>query len=169
DVIRRIMSDYFGYDVHFVMNITDIDDKIIKRARQTHLLETFRADTKSLNPNLISQVQVAWRKFIREELRNGLPDEERPSEGEEEPRWVRISELIQNKEWKQACLRRDEKFDMNFSSANRAFVALKEAQSQLNAGKNGQDAAHSLIDESSDILTVFLDEQDVVPLLLAIG
>lgn len=22
------MSDYFGYDVHFVMNITDIDDKV---------------------------------------------------------------------------------------------------------------------------------------------
>ena len=21
------MTDYFGYDVHFVMNITDIDDK----------------------------------------------------------------------------------------------------------------------------------------------
>ncbi|ESK93375.1 cysteinyl-trna synthetase [Moniliophthora roreri MCA 2997] len=159
DVIRRIISDYFGYDVHFVMNITDIDDKIIKRARQTHLLETFRADTKSLNADLISQVQVAWRKFIREEFRNGLPDDERPSEGEEESKWVRISELIQNKEWKQACLRRDEKFDMNFSSANRAFVALKDAQSQLNAGKNGQDAAHRLIDETSDILTVFLDEQ----------
>lgn len=28
DVLRRIMSDYFGYDVHFVMNITDIDDKV---------------------------------------------------------------------------------------------------------------------------------------------
>ena len=25
------MQDYFGYDVFFVMNITDIDDKIIKR------------------------------------------------------------------------------------------------------------------------------------------
>jgi len=28
DVLRRILSDYFGYDVHFVMNITDIDDKV---------------------------------------------------------------------------------------------------------------------------------------------
>jgi hypothetical protein len=27
DILRRIMTDYFGYDVHFVMNITDIDDK----------------------------------------------------------------------------------------------------------------------------------------------
>jgi cysteinyl-tRNA synthetase len=29
DILRRIMSDYFGYDVHFVMNITDIDDKVL--------------------------------------------------------------------------------------------------------------------------------------------
>jgi len=28
DILRRIMSDYFGYDVQFVMNITDIDDKV---------------------------------------------------------------------------------------------------------------------------------------------
>lgn len=28
DVLRRIMTDYFGYDVHFVMNVTDIDDKV---------------------------------------------------------------------------------------------------------------------------------------------
>lgn len=28
DIVRRILVDYFGYDVHFVMNITDIDDKV---------------------------------------------------------------------------------------------------------------------------------------------
>jgi hypothetical protein len=28
DIIRRILRDYFGFDVHFVMNITDIDDKV---------------------------------------------------------------------------------------------------------------------------------------------
>jgi cysteinyl-tRNA synthetase len=28
DILRRIMTDYFGYDVHFVMNITDIDNKV---------------------------------------------------------------------------------------------------------------------------------------------
>lgn len=34
DIIRRIMSSYFGYDVTLVMNITDIDDKIILRANE---------------------------------------------------------------------------------------------------------------------------------------
>jgi len=33
DVMRRWMS-YIGYDVHFVQNITDVDDKIIARAQE---------------------------------------------------------------------------------------------------------------------------------------
>jgi len=28
DIIRRIMRDYFKYNVKFVMNITDVDDKV---------------------------------------------------------------------------------------------------------------------------------------------
>nr|CAG4636836.1 EOG090X02DZ [Ceriodaphnia reticulata] len=41
DILRRVLRDYFGYDITYVMNITDIDDKIIKRARQTHLYEKY--------------------------------------------------------------------------------------------------------------------------------
>uniref|UniRef100_A0A4W4HC93 Cysteine--tRNA ligase, cytoplasmic n=1 Tax=Electrophorus electricus TaxID=8005 RepID=A0A4W4HC93_ELEEL len=47
DILRRILMDYFKYDVFYCMNITDIDDKIIKRARQTHLLEQYRAKKPS--------------------------------------------------------------------------------------------------------------------------
>jgi cysteinyl-tRNA synthetase len=28
DIIRRIMRDYFGFKIKFVMNITDVDDKV---------------------------------------------------------------------------------------------------------------------------------------------
>lgn len=28
DIIRRVMRDYFGFKVNFVMNITDVDDKV---------------------------------------------------------------------------------------------------------------------------------------------
>lgn len=34
DILRRILTDYFGYDVTLQMNVTDIDDKIIKRAAE---------------------------------------------------------------------------------------------------------------------------------------
>ncbi|ELT92901.1 hypothetical protein CAPTEDRAFT_218029 [Capitella teleta] len=37
------MRDYFNYDVIYAMNITDIDDKIIKRARQNHLMKEYLA------------------------------------------------------------------------------------------------------------------------------
>ncbi|KAK5993724.1 putative cysteine--tRNA ligase [Cladobotryum mycophilum] len=39
DIIRRILMHYFGFKVNFVMNITDIDDKIIIKARRQRLLE----------------------------------------------------------------------------------------------------------------------------------
>ena len=41
DIIRRILTDHFHYDVTLIMNITDIDDKIIDRSneRGIHHLE----------------------------------------------------------------------------------------------------------------------------------
>ena len=39
DIMRRIMTDYFHYNVLYQVNITDIDDKIILRARQNVLVE----------------------------------------------------------------------------------------------------------------------------------
>merc|ERR1719399_1741776 len=43
DIMRRIMEDYFGYEVFYQMNITDIDDKIILRARRNKLVADFGA------------------------------------------------------------------------------------------------------------------------------
>ena len=40
DIIMRILRDYFNYDVQFVMNITDIDDKIIKRYMESVSIHT---------------------------------------------------------------------------------------------------------------------------------
>jgi len=48
DILRRVLSDYFNYDVFFVMNITDIDDKIIKRARQNYLYEEYKSKVEDL-------------------------------------------------------------------------------------------------------------------------
>ena len=28
DILRRILADYFNYDIFYVMNITDVDDKV---------------------------------------------------------------------------------------------------------------------------------------------
>lgn len=44
DIIRRILSDYFKYNVFYVMNITDLDDKIIIRSRRNHLLASYEKE-----------------------------------------------------------------------------------------------------------------------------
>eukprot|EP00531_Pseudo-nitzschia_arenysensis_P006709 CAMPEP_0116125550 /NCGR_PEP_ID=MMETSP0329-20121206/5867_1 /TAXON_ID=697910 /ORGANISM="Pseudo-nitzschia arenysensis, Strain B593" /LENGTH=775 /DNA_ID=CAMNT_0003619591 /DNA_START=119 /DNA_END=2446 /DNA_ORIENTATION=- len=41
DILRRIMQDYFHYDVFYQVNITDVDDKIILRARQNKLVKDY--------------------------------------------------------------------------------------------------------------------------------
>lgn len=57
DLLRRTL-DYLDYDVHHVMNITDIEDKIVKRARQENIdftkitnrfTATFKEDLTKLN------------------------------------------------------------------------------------------------------------------------
>lgn len=37
DIMRRIMTDHFRYDVTLIMNVTDIDDKIIERAAESNV------------------------------------------------------------------------------------------------------------------------------------
>lgn len=45
DILRRVLSDYFHYDIFYTMNITDIDDKIINRGRRNHLMKIYREST----------------------------------------------------------------------------------------------------------------------------
>lgn len=47
DILRRIMKDYFGYELLYQINITDIDDKIILRSRQNKLFSDFLAEVKA--------------------------------------------------------------------------------------------------------------------------
>jgi len=42
---------YFGYQILYVMNVTDVDDKIIHRARRNYLLDRFRAT--ATNPDQV--------------------------------------------------------------------------------------------------------------------
>uniref|UniRef100_A0A1L8DFF5 Cysteine--tRNA ligase, cytoplasmic n=1 Tax=Nyssomyia neivai TaxID=330878 RepID=A0A1L8DFF5_9DIPT len=78
DILRRILVDYFGYDVLYVMNVTDIDDKIIKRARQNHLLEEYLATERSLEvllqdyEHVLVEFKVILGKTLDEEKKTML-------------------------------------------------------------------------------------------------
>ncbi|KAF9482214.1 hypothetical protein BDN70DRAFT_875310 [Pholiota conissans] len=159
DILRRIVTDYFGYDVHFVMNVTDIDDKIIERARQNHLLDNFRTQTQSLTPSLLANILDAWKAYVRTRVSKAVPEKNKATEGTEETAWAQVTELYQNAEWKHECLKRDEKFDMYYTAARRTLDSLKSAQSHLDNGNTNVEIAHQLIDDSKDILSISLDAQ----------
>ncbi|OQV12664.1 Cysteine--tRNA ligase, cytoplasmic [Hypsibius exemplaris] len=69
DILRRVMTDYFNYDVSYVMNITDIDDKIIKRARVHHLIESYAAAGHT-REKVIADAEAALKKFNAEKIAN---------------------------------------------------------------------------------------------------
>lgn len=68
DILRRVLQDFFGYDVIVQMNVTDIDDKIIKRSNERdipfeelarHFEHEFMEDMDSLNvlrPHYLTRV-----------------------------------------------------------------------------------------------------------------
>ncbi|XP_061706093.1 cysteine--tRNA ligase, cytoplasmic [Cydia pomonella] len=58
DILRRVMSNYFGLDILYVMNITDIDDKIIKRARQNHLYQKYAKEERDLSKTIDDATSV---------------------------------------------------------------------------------------------------------------
>eukprot|EP00736_Rhodelphis_marinus_P011170 Rmarinus@m.2364 len=69
DVIRRILEDYFGYDVFWVMNVTDIDDKIILKARRNYLFSEYMKENAATPINAIwDQVQKASEASIAKQL-----------------------------------------------------------------------------------------------------
>jgi cysteinyl-tRNA synthetase len=52
--------NYFNYEVLYVMNVTDIDDKIIRRARREHLFTKYIGEGKSPG-EIVSDVTEAIR------------------------------------------------------------------------------------------------------------
>jgi hypothetical protein len=68
DIMRRILIHYFNYKVNFVMNITDIDDKIIIRARRKRLLELEKKKDYSAEDKL-----QLGKKAFETYARNNLP------------------------------------------------------------------------------------------------
>ncbi|KAI5310684.1 hypothetical protein KEM55_003525, partial [Ascosphaera atra] len=55
DIVRRILRDYFKFDVDFVMNITDVDDKFLE-------------ENTTLNDSSISTVRESFKAYLSKNL-----------------------------------------------------------------------------------------------------
>ena len=86
DIIRRILEEYFGMNIYLVMGITDVDDKIINRAKllgqeflslANHYEKKFQRDMEQLNVKppssyaKVSEMIPQIISFIDELLSNG--------------------------------------------------------------------------------------------------
>lgn len=70
DICRRILQDYFGYNIQFVQNVTDIDDKIIVAARHEHLFEEKLVHQyNEVTPELLDDA----KRYLKEYVHDNLP------------------------------------------------------------------------------------------------
>jgi cysteinyl-tRNA synthetase len=71
DILRRILEDYFGFKTLVQINITDIDDKIIKRARRNKLIDDYSAEnTKVEGAEVTKKVLADMENAITESKAN---------------------------------------------------------------------------------------------------
>ncbi|CAI7915318.1 unnamed protein product [Closterium sp. NIES-53] len=80
DIIRRILEDYFGYDVFYVMNVTDVDDKIIVRARKDYLIKQYLHATSDA-AQVLTDTQAALGAAV-EKQRGVVEGLKKTAEGE---------------------------------------------------------------------------------------
>ncbi|KAI0805756.1 cysteinyl-tRNA synthetase [Xylaria sp. FL0064] len=77
DIIRRILLHHFGFDIKLVMNFTDIDDKIILRARRQRLLENEK-QKKYTEAELAELGIAAFRAYAKSNLPKLLEADDGP-------------------------------------------------------------------------------------------
>jgi len=79
DILRRIMEDYFHFDLFYQVNITDVDDKIILRARQNKLVADYTQQV--LEKKDIAEVEAYVQKAMttmREKLQKKVAELKEP-------------------------------------------------------------------------------------------
>ncbi|KAH3687815.1 hypothetical protein WICPIJ_001190 [Wickerhamomyces pijperi] len=114
DINRRILQNYFKYDVKFVQNVTDIDDKIIIRARQNYLYEQFvqsLESSTSIPEEITSKVNSAFETYIASNLSQA------PSSPVEFLKWASTVDIAASK-------LANPKFEMHYTSSKAAAEAL---------------------------------------------
>ncbi|GAA5905335.1 hypothetical protein JCM5296_001443 [Sporobolomyces johnsonii] len=164
DIMRRILRDYFGYEVNFVMNITDVDDKIIVRARQSHLLTRYvselAASSAPLSSRVLQEVSTAWTAYFFKTLGAALPS---PAIGDTyesaKAGWTQIEAAAKDAQWVEAQKLRDEKFTMYLASVRAGHEGLVVAEKAVAAGATSVEEAKALVEANRDAVGLWLDKQ----------
>ncbi|CEQ43182.1 SPOSA6832_05090, partial [Sporobolomyces salmonicolor] len=164
DIMRRILRDYFGYEVNFVMNITDVDDKIIVRARQSHLLTQYVSELASssapLSSRVLQEVSTAWTAYFFKTLGAALPSPPTADTYESaKAGWTQIEAAAKDAQWVEVQKLRDEKFTMYLASVRAGHEGLLVAEKAVAAGATSMEEAKALVEANRDAVGLWLDKQ----------
>jgi len=98
DILRRIMSQHFGYELTFQINITDIDDKIILRSRQNKLFSDFCEGATKMDDATLRKTVDAAMDTAEKKLQGKKPAD--PAAGASEKDKAEYEKLLQEHELK---------------------------------------------------------------------
>ncbi|KAL7752133.1 cysteinyl-tRNA synthetase [Sorochytrium milnesiophthora] len=152
DIIRRVLEEYFNYDVHLVMNITDVDDKIILRTRHNHLFDEHVRDAVAkggLTASLLEKTKQGWAHFTKDEFGQDAVQDWR-------------AYFAANRDRQTGDIEKDYKFKLKLNYTNEAFEAIEASQSRLaskTADASAEAGVRDLLEANRPILSLALDKE----------
>ncbi|KAL5392556.1 hypothetical protein PMIN03_010024 [Paraphaeosphaeria minitans] len=151
DILRRIMKDYFGFQVQYVQNVTDIDDKIILRARSQHLLSEFKTQHPQVTADTLATTLKAFHAYAEKNLPLLAP-ELKPEDFNSESA-VKYASVLAGKSLDGTGLPGDKeaKIKMHIQVLAKAATAL------LAPKKGSEEDAANFHEDAADVLMPYLD------------
>lgn len=146
DILRRILEGFFNYRVQYVMNVTDVDDKIINKARRNYLLEQYLATAYEAK-TVLSDLNVAFEEEISKQEKKLKVAQNEFDEATSSRRKDELADKIKQEQLKLQKLQ-----ELN------GAVKERTEKSLATGGKPGIDLLIS--DGVGDVLASYLDAKE---------
>lgn len=146
DILRRILEGFFNYRVQYVMNVTDVDDKIINKARRNYLLEQYLATAYEAK-TVLSDLNVAFEEEILKQEKKLKVAQNELDEATSSRRKDELADKIKQEQLKLQKLQ-----ELN------GAVKERTEKSLATGGKPGIDLLIS--DGVGDVLASYLDAKE---------
>ncbi|KAF2734332.1 hypothetical protein EJ04DRAFT_493667 [Polyplosphaeria fusca] len=151
DILRRVMAGYFGFNLKFVQNVTDVDDKIILRARQQHLFSQFKQKNPGITQDTLTTTLRAFDAYVQKNLpllSQDLKPEDFNSESSEKYRLVISGKSLDGIS---PPGDKEAKVKMHLATAGKAVTAL------LAPSKSTEADIAEFYNGAADVLLPYLD------------
>lgn len=140
DINRRILEDYFNYNVKFVQNVTDIDDKIIIQARREYLFDQY---TKPFDGKITGEFIAKAEQGVAEYAKKNVPEFTGDLSG--------FAEWSAGQDLKAIGLTKP-KFPMHVKAVNTALSSISQA-------KDGKISYEDFASQIKDVIVPILDRE----------